>query len=200
MFIFILPYIPESAYQFKSVTITVVMPFATTPLNDGNSVTFFNLPYSFRCWWHCQIPQIAFGTGSAMFGKVELHTMGSILATCFSFRFRGCYRCCWVGLRQRLLAHRYGCRWTLWPYFNLLNVSFYAVTVYGNEDSVGVAMRSNGLSRKELYITTKYDGGNIREEIEKSLKVHIDQRCLQCVDTARSLVPAMSTCIWFTFP
>ena len=50
------------------------------------------------------------------------------------------------------------------------------MTVYGNEDRVGVAMRESGLSRKELYITTKYDGGNIREEIEKCLKkVHIDQ-------------------------
>ena len=50
------------------------------------------------------------------------------------------------------------------------------MTVDGNEESVGVAMRSSGLSRKELYITTKYGGGNIQEEIKKSLKkVHIDQ-------------------------
>ena len=42
--------------------------------------------------------------------------------------------------------------------------------VYGNEDSVGVAIRESGLSRKELYITTKYDGGDVREEIETSLK------------------------------
>ena len=48
--------------------------------------------------------------------------------------------------------------------------------MYGNEDSVGVAMPESGLPRKELYTTTKYDGGNIREEIKKSLKkVHIDQ-------------------------
>lgn len=44
------------------------------------------------------------------------------------------------------------------------------MTGYKNEESVGVAIRESGLDRKELYITTKYDGGDIREEIEKSLK------------------------------
>lgn len=34
-----------------------------------------------------------------------------------------------------------------------------------------MAIRESGLKREELYLTTKYDGGgNIREEIEKSLK------------------------------
>jgi diketogulonate reductase-like aldo/keto reductase len=41
--------------------------------------------------------------------------------------------------------------------------------VYYNEDSVGVAIRESGLKREELYITTKFDGGNVREEINKSL-------------------------------
>jgi diketogulonate reductase-like aldo/keto reductase len=44
------------------------------------------------------------------------------------------------------------------------------VPVYGNEDSVGVAIRESGLKREELYITTKYDGGNIRLAIQYSLK------------------------------
>ncbi|KAF8508534.1 Aldo/keto reductase [Gautieria morchelliformis] len=43
-------------------------------------------------------------------------------------------------------------------------------SIYGNEESVGVAIRESGLTRRELYITTKYDGGNVREEMEKSLK------------------------------
>jgi len=43
-------------------------------------------------------------------------------------------------------------------------------SIYKNEESVGAAIRESGLHRKELYITTKYDGGVVREEIEKSLK------------------------------
>ena len=57
------------------------------------------------------------------------------------------------------------------------------MTVYKNEESVGAAIRESGLHRKELYITTKYDGGVVREEIEKSLKkVYLYQRHIgQCI-------------------
>jgi len=41
--------------------------------------------------------------------------------------------------------------------------------IYGNEDSVRTAIRESGLSREELYITTKYDGGDIQESIRASL-------------------------------
>ena len=69
---------------------------------------------------------------------------------------------------------------------------------YGNEDSVGVAIRESGLSRKELYITTKYDGGDVREEIETSLKkvyFYRHQSCSIHLTCFWSLASAMSTYI-----
>lgn len=44
------------------------------------------------------------------------------------------------------------------------------MTVYKTEGGVGEAIRESGLKREELFITTKYDGGDIREAIEGSLK------------------------------
>ncbi|KAF8644679.1 hypothetical protein AX16_008339 [Volvariella volvacea WC 439] len=41
--------------------------------------------------------------------------------------------------------------------------------VYHNEESVGVAIRESGLSRSELYVTSKYGGGNIQQRIRESL-------------------------------
>lgn len=41
--------------------------------------------------------------------------------------------------------------------------------IYGNEDSVGKGIRGSGLDRSDLYITTKYDGGDIQEAIRTSL-------------------------------
>lgn len=41
--------------------------------------------------------------------------------------------------------------------------------VYGNEEFVGTAIRESGLDRSELYITTKYDGGDIQQSIRSSL-------------------------------
>ena len=69
------------------------------------------------------------------------------------------------------------------------------MSVYENEDSVGVAIRESGLDRKELYITTKYDGGDVREEIEKSLKkVYLYIRHISSMPLMRfaSLVSVMS--------
>ncbi|KAF8522057.1 NADP-dependent oxidoreductase domain-containing protein [Gautieria morchelliformis] len=91
------------------------MPFHSTPLNDGNS-----------------LPQIAFGTGSAMKGKDATDFVEQALDNGFWY--------------------------------------IDTASIYGNEESVGVAIRESGLTRRELYITTKYDGGNVREEMEKSLK------------------------------
>jgi len=41
--------------------------------------------------------------------------------------------------------------------------------VYQNEDSVGTAIRESGIGREELYITTKYGGGDIQESVRASL-------------------------------
>lgn len=45
--------------------------------------------------------------------------------------------------------------------------------VYGNEESVGRAIRESGLNRSELYISTKWgvlpDGGDIQVSIRESL-------------------------------
>jgi len=41
---------------------------------------------------------------------------------------------------------------------------------YRNEKSVGTAILQSALKREELYITTKYDGGDIRKALEKSLE------------------------------
>ncbi|TFK33024.1 Aldo/keto reductase [Crucibulum laeve] len=40
---------------------------------------------------------------------------------------------------------------------------------YQNEESVGVAIRESGLARSDLYVTTKYGGGDIQEAIRASL-------------------------------
>ncbi|KAL7408938.1 oxidoreductase [Mrakia frigida] len=42
--------------------------------------------------------------------------------------------------------------------------------IYGNEESVGEALKIAKVPREELYITTKYDGGDVRTEFELSLK------------------------------
>ncbi|KDQ62685.1 hypothetical protein JAAARDRAFT_171241 [Jaapia argillacea MUCL 33604] len=41
--------------------------------------------------------------------------------------------------------------------------------IYGNEDTVGTALREVGLDRDDLYVTTKYDGGDIQEAVHSSL-------------------------------
>lgn len=43
------------------------------------------------------------------------------------------------------------------------------ISVYKNEDSVGTAIRESGLQRSDLYITTKFDGGIIRDALLSSL-------------------------------
>jgi diketogulonate reductase-like aldo/keto reductase len=42
--------------------------------------------------------------------------------------------------------------------------------VYKNEESVGLALRDSGISRSELYITTKYGGGSVSNGIRASLQ------------------------------
>ncbi|KAF8522039.1 NADP-dependent oxidoreductase domain-containing protein, partial [Gautieria morchelliformis] len=43
-------------------------------------------------------------------------------------------------------------------------------SIYGNEESADIAIRESGLTRRELYIASRYDGGNVRAEMEKSLR------------------------------
>ena len=43
-------------------------------------------------------------------------------------------------------------------------------SVYQTEKYIEKAIREEGLQREELYITTKYDGGFVRRELEGSLK------------------------------
>jgi diketogulonate reductase-like aldo/keto reductase len=42
-------------------------------------------------------------------------------------------------------------------------------TDYQNEDSVGVAIKESGLARSEVYVTTKYTQGDIRDSVKSSL-------------------------------
>ncbi|KII90622.1 hypothetical protein PLICRDRAFT_52347 [Plicaturopsis crispa FD-325 SS-3] len=41
--------------------------------------------------------------------------------------------------------------------------------IYKNEDSVGTAIKNSGLARSDLYVTTKYGGGDIQTEVRTSL-------------------------------
>jgi len=42
--------------------------------------------------------------------------------------------------------------------------------IYRNETTVGAALRKSGIKRENLYVTTKFGGGDVRAELEKSLR------------------------------
>lgn len=44
------------------------------------------------------------------------------------------------------------------------------LSVYANEQHVGTAIRESGLARQDVWITTKYDGGDVFEEVHTSLR------------------------------
>ncbi|KAG6816537.1 hypothetical protein H0H87_005314 [Tephrocybe sp. NHM501043] len=90
------------------------MPFKNVKLNDGN-----------------EIPSIAFGTGSALYGKNATDSVIQAIETGFSH----------IDTAQ----------------------------VYNNEDSVGVAIHESGLPREDIFVTTKYASGLIRESALESL-------------------------------
>lgn len=50
--------------------------------------------------------------------------------------------------------------------------------MYGNEDSVGTAIKESGLDRDNLYITTKYGGGDIQKAVRTSLSKVRNWICL----------------------
>ncbi|EIN12820.1 Aldo/keto reductase [Punctularia strigosozonata HHB-11173 SS5] len=91
------------------------MPFETVTLNDGN-----------------EIPALAFGTGTALYGRDATDYV------------------------TRAIDHG----------FSHIDTA----QAYQNEASVGVAIKESGLPRSDLYITTKYGGGKIQDEIRNSLQ------------------------------
>jgi diketogulonate reductase-like aldo/keto reductase len=42
--------------------------------------------------------------------------------------------------------------------------------VYANEEFVGTAIRESGLARRDLFITTKYNGGEVLDAVNVSLR------------------------------
>ncbi|KAG6816538.1 hypothetical protein H0H87_005315 [Tephrocybe sp. NHM501043] len=90
------------------------MPFQNVKLNDGN-----------------EIPAIAFGSGSALYGKDAADYVVQAIEAGFSH--------------------------------------LDTAQVYKNEESVGVAIRESGLSRDELFVTTKYWSGPIQQSARESL-------------------------------
>ncbi|KAI0043787.1 Aldo/keto reductase [Auriscalpium vulgare] len=78
-----------------------------------------------------KIPVLAFGTGSALYGRSATEYVDRALNAGFSH--------------------------------------IDTAALYRNEDSVGDAIHESGLDRSDLYVTTKYGGGDIRESINSSL-------------------------------
>jgi diketogulonate reductase-like aldo/keto reductase len=50
-------------------------------------------------------------------------------------------------------------------------------TVYGNQDSVGAAIRNSGLERSDLYVTSKWGYGDPEYALRESLKQVCSIRC-----------------------
>ena len=46
----------------------------------------------------------------------------------------------------------------------------FPLTVYANETTVGAALRKSGIKREDLYVTTKFGGGDVRFKLEESLR------------------------------
>lgn len=42
--------------------------------------------------------------------------------------------------------------------------------VYENEQYVGAAIRESGLARQDIWITSKYNGGNVLDSVQTSLR------------------------------
>ena len=60
------------------------------------------------------------------------------------------------------------------PFYFFLNLVLLSIDLqkkkgYQNEEAVALAIRETGLKRSELFITTKYGGGNIENAIRTSL-------------------------------
>jgi len=53
--------------------------------------------------------------------------------------------------------------------FDLFDPPSLVVPVYANEEFVGTAIRKSGVARRDLWITTKYDGGEVLDAVHASL-------------------------------
>jgi len=53
--------------------------------------------------------------------------------------------------------------------FDLFDLPSLVVPVYANEEFVGTAIRESGVARRDLWITTKYDGGEVLDAVHASL-------------------------------
>lgn len=158
----------------------VNMPFGNLKLNDGNEVGSSITTHVSLIWESSvhlsQIPAIAFGTGSKWYEKVgkeklKLYLKSRSNSNCGILHWLGCANIRRAGIRERLLPYRHSAKFVIRARLLYVTIKLRTfLSVYKNEDSVGDAVREAGLKREELYITTKYGGGVIRESFETSLK------------------------------
>jgi diketogulonate reductase-like aldo/keto reductase len=132
------------------------MTVPAIPLNDGN-----------------RIPVLAFGTGSKLKGKASNPVLSTDLPpTLFKdvteiveqafdagFSHIDSAACESVSNFAILVTGRL----TLYPHGTV-------TVVYANEQYIGTAIRDCGLARQELWITTKYDGGDVLGAVHTSLR------------------------------
>lgn len=55
--------------------------------------------------------------------------------------------------------------------YSVRSWTFGISTVYRNEESVGIAIRQSGLSRSEIFVTTKWSGADT--DIQRSLETSL---------------------------
>ncbi|KAG6859904.1 hypothetical protein C0995_002220 [Termitomyces sp. Mi166 len=65
-----------------------------------------------------------------------------------------------------------------------------AAQMYNNEESVGIGIRKSGMERRDLFVTTKYHLGDIREAIQTSLRKlgldHVDLYLVHIPDAVKN--------------
>ena len=76
------------------------------------------------------------------------------------------WKCTWPGI----WAHRYRPVYVTSGY-SVRSWTFGISTVYRNEESVGIAIRQSGLSRSEIFVTTKWSGADT--DIQRSLETSL---------------------------
>lgn len=130
------------------------MSVPTIPLNDGN-----------------RIPDLAFGTGSKLRGKAS----NPVLLTDWPPTL---FKDVTEIVEQALDAgffHIDSAASESVSNFTILVTSRLTVyppgtIVYANEQYVGAAIRECGLARQDMWITTKYDGGDVLDAVRTSLR------------------------------
>ena len=130
------------------------MSVPAIPLNDGN-----------------RIPVLAFGTGSKFKGKASSPVISTDLPpTLFQDVTEVVEQALDAGFSHIDSA---ACE----PVYNFTILvtgwlTFYSpgTVVYANEQHVGTAIRECGLARQDLWITTKYAGGDVFDAVHTSLR------------------------------